>query len=305
VVRRRSVRILVILALVMGLAAVNSALSRAQTVSPASTPAITKPLGGAPVDAARPAPAAEPPTAMPPTDAAVTSDTSFPEPTNLSVSTLITQADRIVQGVLALLGLASVLTWTILLAKAVELWGACRSIDRSLRLAESDAASTAATLPWPLLLMRQAVATELAASGATSFEGTKERLQTRLRRLEMRLTRRIQRGQGILATIGAVSPFIGLFGTVWGIMNSFVGIAKLHTTNLSVVAPGIAEALLATAAGLVAAIPAVVIYNVFVRWVGAFRHGLGDLSEIVLRHTGRRLDRDPALPGRARAIAAE
>ena len=242
---------------------------------------------------------------MPPADAAVTPDASFPEPTNLSVSTLITQADRIVQGVLALLGLASVLTWTILLAKGVELWRACRSIDRSLRLAESDAAGTAATLPWPLLLMRQAVSAELAASVATSVEGTKERLRTRLRRLEMRLTRRTQCGQGILATIGAVSPFIGLFGTVWGIMNSFVGIAKLHTTNLSVVAPGIAEALLATAAGLVAAIPAVVIYNIFARWMSAYRHSLGDLGEIVLRHAGRTLDRSSALLSSARAIAAE
>ena len=70
---------------------------------------------------------------------------------------------------------------------------------------------------------------------------------------------------GLLATIGATSPFVGLFGTVWGIMNSFIGISKSQTTNLAVVAPGIAEALLATAIGLVAAIPAVIIYNHFAR----------------------------------------
>ena len=75
--------------------------------------------------------------------------------------------------------------------------------------------------------------------------------------------RQMGRGNGYLATIGAISPFVGLFGTVWGIMNSFIGIAQTQTTNLAVVAPGIAEALLATAIGLVAAIPAVVIYNVF------------------------------------------
>ena len=72
-------------------------------------------------------------------------------------------------------------------------------------------------------------------------------------------------GMGLLATIAATSPFVGLFGTVWGIMNAFIGISKSQTTNLAVVAPGIAEALLATAIGLVAAIPAVIIYNHFSR----------------------------------------
>ena len=75
------------------------------------------------------------------------------------------------------------------------------------------------------------------------------------------MPRRIARGTGVLATIGATAPFVGLFGTVWGIMNAFIGISEAQTTNLAVVAPGIAEALLATAIGLVAAIPAVVIYN--------------------------------------------
>jgi biopolymer transport protein ExbB len=79
------------------------------------------------------------------------------------------------------------------------------------------------------------------------------------------------RGTGVLATIGATAPFVGLFGTVWGIMNSFIGISKSHTTNLAVVAPGIAEALLATAFGLAAAIPAVVIYNVFARSIAGYR----------------------------------
>ena len=77
--------------------------------------------------------------------------------------------------------------------------------------------------------------------------------------------RRVRLGMGLLATIGATSPFVGLFGTVWGIMNAFIGISKAQTTNLAVVAPGIAEALLATAIGLVAAIPAVIIYNHFAR----------------------------------------
>ena len=96
-------------------------------------------------------------------------------------------------------------------------------------------------------------------------KGTKERVASRLERIEARYGRRILRGTGVLATIGATAPFVGLFGTVWGIMNSFIGISKAHTTNLAVVAPGIAEALLATALGLLAAIPAVVIYNLFAR----------------------------------------
>jgi biopolymer transport protein ExbB len=94
-----------------------------------------------------------------------------------------------------------------------------------------------------------------------------------------------------LATIGATAPFVGLFGTVWGIMNSFIGIAKSQTTNLAVVAPGIAEALLATALGLVAAIPAVVIYNMLARWIAGYRALYADGSAEVLRLTSRDLDR--------------
>ena len=91
------------------------------------------------------------------------------------------------------------------------------------------------------------------------------------------------RGTGILATIGATAPFVGLFGTVWGIMNSFIGISKQHTTNLAVVAPGIAEALLATALGLVAAIPAVVMYNLFSRWIAGYRALHADAVADILR----------------------
>ncbi len=102
--------------------------------------------------------------------------------------------------------------------------------------------------------------------------------------------RQMGRGNGYLATIGAISPFVGLFGTVWGIMNSFIGIAQTQTTNLAVVAPGIAEALLATAIGLVAAIPAVVIYNVFARQIGGFKAMLGDVAAQVLLLQSRDLD---------------
>ena len=127
-------------------------------------------------------------------------------------------------------------------------------------------------------------------------DGVKERVASRLERIEAGYGRRIMRGTGVLATIGATAPFVGLFGTVWGIMNSFIGISKSQTTNLAVVAPGIAEALLATALGLAAAIPAVVIYNTFARSIAGYRALVGDASAEVLRLVSRDLDRPAAAP---------
>jgi biopolymer transport protein ExbB len=131
-------------------------------------------------------------------------------------------------------------------------------------------------------------------------DGIKERVASRLERLEASFSRRISRGTGVLATIGATAPFVGLFGTVWGIMNSFIGISKAHTTNLAVVAPGIAEALLATAFGLAAAIPAVMIYNAFARSTAGYRALLGDGAAEVLRLVSRDLDRPAAAPASQR-----
>ncbi|EGY00293.1 ExbD [Nitrospirillum viridazoti Y2] len=133
----------------------------------------------------------------------------------------------------------------------------------------------------------------------------KERVILRLERLEAKARRAIVRGTGVLATIGATAPFVGLFGTVWGIMNSFIGISKTQTTSLAVVAPGIAEALLATATGLVAAIPAVVVYNVFARKVDGYRVLLADVSAGVLRLVSRDLDREQAGVAQVRSRAAE
>jgi biopolymer transport protein ExbB len=121
--------------------------------------------------------------------------------------------------------------------------------------------------------------------------GIKERVASRLERIELAHARQLRTGVGLLASIGAIAPFVGLFGTVWGIMNSFIGIAHANTTNLAVVAPGIAEALLATALGLVAAIPAVVIYNHFTRVLAGIRGLLGDLSAGVQQLVSRDLDR--------------
>ena len=132
---------------------------------------------------------------------------------------------------------------------------------------------------------------EVALSGHASGEGLKERVSWLLERLEVAAGRRIGRGMGVLASIGATAPFVGLLGTVWGIMNSFIGISNAHTTNLAVVAPGIAEALLATALGLFAAIPAVVIYNVFARSVAGYRMLIADAGALVLRLVSRDSER--------------
>ena len=132
-------------------------------------------------------------------------------------------------------------------------------------------------------------------SAGMPIEGIKERVASRLERIEAAGGRDISRGIGILATIGATAPFVGLFGTVWGIMDSFIGISRADTTNLAIVAPGIAEALLATAFGLAAAIPAVVIYNMFSRQIAGYRVLMGDASAEVMRLVGRDLDHQSAM----------
>jgi biopolymer transport protein ExbB len=133
-------------------------------------------------------------------------------------------------------------------------------------------------------------------------EGIRERLAATIERIEATVGRQLGRGTGILGTIGATAPFVGLFGTVWGIMNSFIGISRAHTTNLAVVAPGIAEALLATALGLVAAIPAVIIYNHFARRTRSYLELVNRASGAIGRLLSRDLDRTQ---GQMHARAAE
>jgi biopolymer transport protein ExbB len=218
-------------------------------------------------------------------------------------------ADPLVKGVLIALVLASVITWTVWLAKTVELVAAKRRARNALdALASartiSDAAAQLGGSSSVAGRLVQAAMAELRLSDETmEREGIKERVASRLERIEANGGRSMMRGTGILATIGAIAPFVGLFGTVWGIMNSFIGISKSQTTNLAVVAPGIAEALLATAFGLAAAIPAVVIYNMFSRQIAGYRALLGDTSAEVLRIVGRDLDR-AALPRLRKPLSA-
>jgi biopolymer transport protein ExbB len=208
-------------------------------------------------------------------------------PHNLSPWGMFLNADIVVKGVMIGLAFASFVTWTIWLAKTVELAAADRSARRRLKMLESGV-----SLPEAVQACgkgRDAVA-QLVLSAAREAElsdriiddNFKERVALRLERVEAAMSRQISRGTGILATIGATSPFVGLFGTVWGIMNAFIGISESHTTNLAVVAPGIAEALLTTAIGLVAAIPAVVIYNHLARVIAGYRARLTDASAQLL-----------------------
>jgi biopolymer transport protein ExbB len=218
-------------------------------------------------------------------------------PRDLSPWGMFMAADIVVKAVMIGLVFASVLTWTIWFAKTIELMAARRrlraaidALNAARSWSEASAASQGRRDGAAALIA--AADTELRLSAdALSAAGVKERVASRLERVEAAAGRQMIRGTGILATIGATAPFVGLFGTVWGIMNSFIGISKVQTTNLAVVAPGIAEALLATALGLVAAIPAVVMYNMFSRWIAGYRALHADAAADILRLISRDLDR--------------
>ncbi len=212
-------------------------------------------------------------------------------------------ADVVVKGVMIGLALASVITWTIWLAKGLEILLARRRLRaelaalKGLRSLNQAAALGLGERSLSQTLIADAQEELRLSAGTQSKDGIKERVAFRLERLVAASGRQMNQGTGVLATIGSTAPFVGLFGTVWGIMNSFVGIAKTQTTNLAVVAPGIAEALLATAIGLVAAIPAVVIYNVFARSISAYKAQVADASAQVLLLVSRDLDQ-PQQPER-------
>jgi biopolymer transport protein ExbB len=222
-------------------------------------------------------------------------------PRDLSPWGMFLNADPVVKAVLIGLAFASLVTWTVWLAKSIEIFFAKRRVRAASKelagIRSLEKVQQFAEIQGEVAQFLGAAATELKLSpGLADNEGIKERIASRLERIEASCGRRILRGTGVLATIGATAPFVGLFGTVWGIMNSFIGISKAHTTNLAVVAPGIAEALLATALGLAAAIPAVVIYNMFARSIAGYRGGLGDAAAEVLRLVSRDLERAAAVP---------
>jgi biopolymer transport protein ExbB len=225
-------------------------------------------------------------------------------PRDLSPWGMFLNADIVVKVVMVGLIFASLVTWTVWLAKSIEIWSAKRKVRAGIRVLQdarslADADQKLADHHDAVAKLVHVASTEVRLSDHASGEGLKERVSWLLERLEVAAGRQIGRGMGVLATIGATAPFVGLFGTVWGIMNSFIGISNAHTTNLAVVAPGIAEALLATALGLFAAIPAVVIYNVFARSIGGYRALLADAGALVMRLVSRDGERLPLSLSRA------
>jgi biopolymer transport protein ExbB len=219
-------------------------------------------------------------------------------PRDLSPWGMFLNADIIVKVVMVGLLFASLVTWTVWLAKNIELWRAMRRgraalsiLNGARSLAEANGRFDGSAIREPVAHLLRTAIQEVQASPHPDHDALKERISWLLERVEATASRRAGRGMGLLASIGATAPFVGLFGTVWGIMNSFIGISNAHTTNLAVVAPGIAEALLATALGLFAAIPAVVIYNVFSRQIGGYRAMLADGSALVMRLVSRDCER--------------
>jgi biopolymer transport protein ExbB len=231
-------------------------------------------------------------------------------PSDLSPWGMFLSADIFVKAVMVGLAFASLVTWTVALAKGIEVVIGARRLARQISVVEQAGTMAEAiaglTRHGGLETAVLEAQREMTLSAGLDLAGVKERVASRFEREEVHVGRSIGRATGILATIGATAPFVGLFGTVWGVMNSFIGISKQHTTNLAVVAPGIAEALLATALGLVAAIPAVVFYNLLARAIAGYRAHYSDGLAAILRLASRDLDRASATPHvRTRSSAAE
>ena len=174
----------------------------------------------------------------------------------LPVYDLLRNADIVVQGVMLILAGASVVCWTIAFEKLMRIVAFSRQVSALERAGQTGAGPS----DWLALQMSRIADAEPVAGDETQSEFN-ARLEKSLQIETSAQLQRLQTGLPFLATVGSTAPFVGLFGTVWGIMHSFTGIAAAKDTSLAVVAPGIAEALFATAVGLAAAIPAVIFYN--------------------------------------------
>ncbi len=285
--------------------------------TPPQAPVVSQPAAApvqapAPVVAVQPAPPAVANPTATPADDGRSPKSSAVVLRELSPWSMFMSADILVKAVMIGLAFASLVTWTVFIAKMIELSvvqsrlrAALNKIGDSRSLAEAQFALGAKDSVLSSLLAAAMREARLSA-GISSDNGIKERAASSFAEIVRAEARRIRLGMGLLATIGATSPFVGLFGTVWGIMNSFIGISKSQTTNLAVVAPGIAEALLATAFGLVAAIPAVIIYNHFTRVTKGYLELVGRSSGAAGRLLSRDLDRTHvSSPSGAHSRAAE
>jgi biopolymer transport protein ExbB len=277
----------------LALLSLASPLSAQQNAAPAPQQA---PASSAVVQSA-PAPAVSEATAVPADGGRRPLKSTTATLRELSPWSMFLSADILVKAVMIGLALASLATWTIFIAKTIELSVARRRLRAALgkigdarSLAEAQFALGAKDSVLSSLLSAAMREARLSA-GISSDAGIKERAASSFAEIVRAEARRIRLGMGLLASIGATSPFVGLFGTVWGIMNSFIGISKSQTTNLAVVAPGIAEALLATAFGLAAAIPAVIIYNHFTRVTKGYLELVGRSTGAAARLLSRDLDR--------------
>ncbi len=266
-----------IIALVGALALMTSAPAFAQATSPAPAAAPAAASAAAPApDASTPAPAA---------DAGGEAPTAIKHAGKLNPVTMFIDATIVVKVVMIGLILASIFSWTILIMKMIEFaslnsasnkyveaFRSARSISDIQKISSSEEfegnplADMAASAAGEVELSRQA---GLQISGVHR-DSTIGRAASNISAVQATLAKRLSGGMSFLASVGSSGPFIGLFGTVYGIMNSFIGIANSNTTNLAVVAPGIAEALLATGIGLFTAIPAVIFYNYFQTQISAY-----------------------------------
>jgi biopolymer transport protein TolQ len=222
---------------------------------------------------------------------------------NFSIVSMFLRADIVVKAVMILLLLASLWSWTIIFNKLMAISSLKRKARKFEKLFWSGQSldelyqQFAARNDHPLAAMFIAGLREwrraFEANGGlreSLIPGVKDRIEKAMSVTILRETDGIEKQLGILATIGSVSPFVGLFGTVWGIMNSFSAIAARHDTTLAVVAPGIAEALFATAMGLLAAIPAVIFYNRFIAEIGRYVNSLDAFADEFSAILSRQLD---------------
>ena len=195
-------------------------------------------------------------------------------PPDLTLGQLVLHADPVVQIALALLVILSIWSWAIMVDKYIEVTRARRAVRKlEAEVREGNAPETiAANDKHPCADVVRAGLKEWNTPPAAqeTLHEERDRVERSMRNELAYEVRRMEKRLPFLATVGSAAPFIGLFGTVWGIMNSFTAIAQSHDTSLAVVAPGIAQALIGTAFGLAAAIPAVMAYNKFATEIGRY-----------------------------------
>ena len=267
----------------------------------ATTPAADPAVATAPAATTEAAPAATTEAAP-----AATEEPAAESHGKLTPARMFMEADIVVKVVMIGLLLASVFTWVILLIKMFEFGALNRSTDRFLEafrqtrtIADMRRVATSEEFEGNPLADMAAAATdevELSRQAGLSVTGDHRdsalsRAQAAVSAVQSGLAKRLSGGQQFMASVGSTAPFIGLFGTVYGVMNSFIGIANTNTTNLASVAPGISEALLATGIGLFAAIPAVIFYNYFNTRIAAYGTRSDGFNAELMNAVSRNLDK--------------